>query len=633
LPVLKINAPKNYPERKIGIWNEDPTMPGYAWFNQDTMYDNIDLDFWRTKYQRTIEYLLYSGHNEWNIMCSEYHGDIVSDQFLLPRSCASSSCGYIPGWANVAATMLERDKIDFFASVHAEFGDDSGAVAGLFGSAYSTDIFEADRMGDKSINRMKNDNSFVKSFGTSVDPLHPLVQEAHLRLVRSYCEMFKPYQHFKGVRFISGASSLYYSGITEGYGDYDLKAFEDDTGIKVPVSGDDKKRFSKRYDWLMANAKEQWIDWRCRKMTEYYKKLRDAVCRDDPNRSIGIYVMNHGKVARLYDKWPATEPSVYEYFRECGIDMKMLANEKGISITPSIAPYLERSPVGDNVTNTIRPYSFSSDMSPYFQAQKEPAAFIAYHGNMEVLPRDKPRIADYWWDFGSWFGRKNGPHHIFSTPQPPDAYYREFLTHLLAEYDPQRITHGFWGSPDNGNIGEAQKFYAAFRAIPAVKFEDVPGADDPVRVRFYNGKSETFVYFVNRQYYPVDCTIAVSGIKKLTEMQSKVRIRADKKENGKSFYVVKIKPYEVVCYQGDGPISIASVEYAVPAEMTTFLEARIADVESYISKSSGEESEALKSTHAILVDQYKNKKYSRVFYTLQSPSILKYEMSKFQGAQ
>ena len=634
LPVLSVNSPADYPQRKIGIWNEDPTMPAYAWFNQDTMYDNIDLDFWRIKYQRTIEYLLYSGHNEWNIMCSEYNGDIASDPFILPRSCSGSICGYVPGWAGVAAAMLERDKIDFFASVHAEFNDDSGIVAGLFGSAYGADMSEVDRMGENSVNRMKNDNSFVKGgFGTSVDPLHPAVQEAHLRMVRVYCEMFKPYRHFKGIRFITGAGSLYYSDITQGYGDYNLKTFEKDTGIKVPVSYTDKKRFAKRYDWLMANAKEQWLDWRCRKITEYYKKLRDAVCQDDPDRSMGIYVMNHMQAAAMYDKRPSAGLQAYEYFRQCGLDMKMLAKEKGISITPSIAPYLERSPVGEGVKYGIRSYSLATDMSPYYQEQDEPAAFIAYHGNLEALPyHQPPKIANYWWDFGSWFGRKNGPHHIFSTPQPPDAYYREFLTHLLAEYDPQRITHGWWGSPDNGNIEEAQKFYAAFRAIPAVKFEDVPGADDPVRVRYYNGKdasakAESFIYLVNRQYYPVDCTIAVSGINSLTEIQSKEQISADKKENGKSSYALKIKPYEVVCYQADGKIKVEAVSSAVPPEVEQYLQTRINEVKTY-KGTSAQDNEELQKVYALLVEAYQSKKYSRVHYLLQSGPVLKYEMNK-----
>ncbi|OGV73322.1 MAG: hypothetical protein A3K19_14315 [Lentisphaerae bacterium RIFOXYB12_FULL_65_16] len=623
LPVLKTDTPENYPQRKIGVWNEDPTMPGYAWFNQDTMYDDIGLDFWRIKYQRTLEYLLYSGQNEWDIMCSEYNGDIASDPFILPRSQIGSCHGYIPGWAHVSATMLERDKIDFFASVHAEFRDTSGAVAAWFGSSYNTDIFEVDLMGEKSVNRMRNDNSFVNG-STSVDPLHPLVQDAHVRMVKAYCEMFKPYQHFKGIRFISGASSLYYSDITEGYGDYDLEAFGKDTGITVPVASDDKKRFAKRYQWLMENAKEQWIDWRCREFAEYYGRLRDAVCQDDPTRSFGIYVMNHMRVAATYDKWPSTELSVYEYFRQCGIDMKMLAKEKGISITPSIAPYLERSPVGDAVKYAIRAYSLSPDMSPYYQEQNEPAAFFAYHGNMEQLPFHKPKIADYWWDFGSWFGRKNGPHHIFSSPQPPDAYAREFFTHVLAEYDPQRITHGWWGCPDNGNIAEAQRFYAAFRSIPAVKFEDVLGAEDPVRVRYWHGNGESFVYLVNRESYPVQYSMSLTGVTVFTHTQDG-SVLSPVADGDHCRLDIALPSYDVTCLRGKGTVGILGTTFSVPEPVVRELEEDLDRLGKAIAaaEGSGADVTAVEAVQVLAQEALEARRYAQFRHLLQSGRVLK----------
>ena len=48
------------------------------------------------------------------------------------------------------------------------------------------------------------------------------------------------------------------------YDDRTIAQFEKEAGVKVPVPTDDPQRYSKRYQWIMANAKQAWIDWRCR---------------------------------------------------------------------------------------------------------------------------------------------------------------------------------------------------------------------------------------------------------------------------------------------------------------------------------------------------------------------------------
>ncbi len=41
--------------------------------------------------------------------------------------------------------------------------------------------------------------------------------------------------------------------------------FERETGVKIPVEANDPKRFTRRADWLLDNAKKEWTDWRCEK--------------------------------------------------------------------------------------------------------------------------------------------------------------------------------------------------------------------------------------------------------------------------------------------------------------------------------------------------------------------------------
>ena len=96
---------------------------------------------------------------------------------------------------------------------------------------------------------------------------------------------------------------------------------------------------------------------------------------------------------------------------------------------------------------------------------------------------------------------------------------------------------------------------------------------------------------------------------------------------GDSSYALKIKPYEVVCYQADGKIKVEAVSSAAPPEVDQYLQTRINEVKTY-KGTSAQDNEELQKVCALLVEAFQNKKYSRVHYLLQSGPVLKYEMNK-----
>jgi len=191
LPVRGITRFEKYPERRIGLWQEDPTMPAYAWFNQDTMHDDIDLGFWHTKWTRAIEYLNYSGQNLWNMLVFDYDGDTALDTHLLPPSWRASSHGRVPGWADLGALMLDREGIDFFAAVNPRIA--MRGLRGGFGKMIDTQHRRgADNMrsvsagGEALVECIGADDYYASSY----NPLHPAVQDTYARIVRLYTEKF-----------------------------------------------------------------------------------------------------------------------------------------------------------------------------------------------------------------------------------------------------------------------------------------------------------------------------------------------------------------------------------------------------------------------------------------------------------
>lgn len=626
LPVRKITRFSTYPERRIGLWQEDPSMLGGSWFNQDSLHDNIDLRFWHTKWTRVIEYLNYSGQNLWNMLVFDYDGDTALGAYPVPQSWRVSKNGRVPGWADVGALMLDRAGVTFFVELHDRAGDTYG-LRRMIGEKYTR---ANDRMshvsakGAELVECIGNDNFYT----AACNPLHPVVQERYKTLVRLYAEKFGAYKRFGGAHFpTTGVSSLYFHSLAEGYGDATIGAFEKDTHIAIPVDERAPKRYSERYAWLMDNAKEEWISWRAGKIFAFYKELSEILRKGDDSRRLFISLRLGKTSPDLYEQWPLKRADLYQYWRECGVDLQLYANEPGIVICPTTQPNRGRiygEGRGFRDEYNWRYVNFSPELPNILKRYDERSAMIAYHSNLEVLPRHKTRIPSYWWAFGAWFGRVNGPIHAFSTPLPSEEYVLENMAHVLAASDPQRIVHGWWGSSDNGCISQFATFYAAYRSIPAVPFREVPGADDPVVVRYYHGKGESFVYLVNREYYPVHCHLELSGVNTFVHTQNGSVFKPVRGEAGARLDI-DLDPYAVMCLQGDGVVAISGTSFVVPDSVVNGLTGDLRRFRAMIKRKNrdGGNTTVDEMVRKKAEDALAARKYSRLHYLLQSGPVLR----------
>ena len=639
LPVRKATRFERYPERRIGVWQEDPTMPAYAWFNQDTMHDAIDLGFWHTKWTRSIEYLNYSGQNLWNMLLFDYDGDTALDTHLLAPSWRASSHGRVPGWADLGAMMLDREEIDFFAAVNPRI-----AMRGLRGGFGKMIDSEHRRGADNMRSVSAGGAALVECIGADdyyapcYNPLHPVVQDAYARIVRLYTEKFGKYAHFKGVHFLTTeASSLYFHSLEQGYGDYSIALFENDTGIRVPVSAHEPRRYSQRHAWLMANAREPWVTWRTRKILEFYRRLSEIVRRGDPSRRLCISLRGGKTLVKHQERWPLDDASLTEYWRECGLDLRLFEQEPGIALMPALVPnrgriYGEGRKRGGRDEYNWRGSSFQEELPAALRRFHERWAMVSYHNNLEVLPHTRQRIPSYWWAFGSWAGRINGPMHCFSTPHPSEEYVLEHLVHVLAGSDPQRIIHGWWGCPDNGHLAAFSRFYSAFRSIPAVDFTDVPRADDPVKVRYYLGKGESFLYLVNRAPYPVQCSLHVSGVTRFTQTRSG-EVFTLAPDGPRSRLDIMLTPFDVVCLRGTGAVTIYEIAGTVPEAVAGDL-SRELGLSAAIVEAEGNDGSDVAAAQLVLRqarEALAAGHYARLRHLLQSGPVLRLRMRQRIG--
>ena len=130
---------------------------------------------------------------------------------------------------------------------------------------------------------------------------------------------------------------IWFGSIHSGYDDYTTGLFEEETGIKVLVDKAAPDRFSKRYDFLTYACRRAWVDWRCRKIRELVRAMRDALveCRPDLRLTLNLWeepyvpwILGSGLAQhQLYAR-----PSSHDIWLDAGLDVATCSAASPISI-------------------------------------------------------------------------------------------------------------------------------------------------------------------------------------------------------------------------------------------------------------------------------------------------------------
>ena len=261
-----------------------------------------------------------------------------------------------------------------------------------------------------------------------------------------------------------------------------------------------------RSQWLMANAKEPWIQWRCRKLHDYYKELAALLRakRGDLTLGVVIFAAESAKATADYlnPEWRALQ-----WAREQGIDPALYVNDPEIVLRYSMVPADLRWKRAHGSTDPEVFDLRTVDSAPEMVAPLAltPAASVNMHDRYfeDAVARTAPlkglpgKAQECAWRVSALNG--NTVHglenHVFA----------------LNNLDALTITKGGFLVGTLGIEDKLARFAKAYRALPAVKFDDVAGLADPVRVRQKVVDGANFFYVLNRLPYPVDVSLALAG--------------------------------------------------------------------------------------------------------------------------
>lgn len=333
---------------------------------------------------------------------------------------------------------------------------------------------------------------------------HPAVQASILNIVGDICKRWAKYPSFEGLVFSSYPGDLGLvighlprdlDFLSYGYGDYTIKLFEKETKIKIPVNDTDYDRFQQRYDWLMKNKEEEWIDWRCQKMLELHRLILKKIKEARPDLKLFSLFYNS---AECIDDWLSTSGTDFHtYMRWMAQDPSLYATEKDLCA----GRFLYNQPAWN-----CQAYN------------RHPEVIKAYERNdnravMVFCPFDENYITHKWTKQFPWMKL------IVDAPEPGIAFTEPFV-HSVIDSDPDRIFYGWMdGNILFGQEESRRKFNQAFLPLPKEKFRPVTGegVDKNVAVRELARDGKHYFYVINPGWWDVKLAIELKDKANITD--------------------------------------------------------------------------------------------------------------------
>lgn len=534
LPVESFSG--SVPARSLGMYYEDPVMASSFGIVQT---DNVPE--FSTVVDRLLDYMQSFGLNLFRYPVIWYAGPLYGQS----KSGNSGASGRKHP-RDFPAYLLKRlnargMKFNGWLHIH--------QLASL--NPYCLIDEERVLAGEETAVNMRGDNHLFYTGWHSKDPaynpLDPRVQRAVKNLVSEILDRYGQEPALEGFTLNVTQCSLFaFGSIKSGYNDCNLRAFQEDTGIRIPVDAHDPQRFTQSHDWLLANARAEWITWRCRKIHDYYREIADLLTTARPDLKLGVslyqYPVTHREGLENADYLRAGhDPN--QWHREQGLDAALFARDRNIvlirhgdlRLRDMQSPRRRRSGSQLEALENLRTTSLAPEMVQVFA--QLPAAELNLHDGYweDAVGRKSPlALPD---------GGRECPWRVAQL-NANTFYALEQFVAGVNNFDALSIAKGGFVIGLNGMEPYMGRFAQAFRALPAVKFSDVPGLADPVRVRQRVVDGSNYFYVLNRLPYPVTVEIRLAGAE-AEDLVSNEKSAGDK-------ILLTLKPYDLRSFRQAG---------------------------------------------------------------------------------
>lgn len=480
--------------RSVGMYYEDPAI-----LLDFGCYANV-MPGLEQMLDRLSAYMQYSGQTLLIYPLVWYQG-IIGDTYN-PRS-------HPEDFYQAVLAIFDREGLSFMPSInhHNIYFPDLALSEERFedGSLHDTPI--------SILNTGKPNPGGWHGTPPNFNVMHPAVQENILANIQHFIDEGAAHPSFKGIALhLTNHCLASFGELSAGYNDYVIDAFSRATGISVPVSRQEPLRGKLYYEWLMANAREEWIDWRCQALAEFYGRIAERLRQARPD--LRLLVCNLGPMGEVKNEKFRDEDFARQRYRGMGLDPKYLAAIPNVTLAQNIMPADYRWRRGHGSTDPNLQHLRNFDLLPgtYSFLNTAPTPWLHMHDRYWESPIG--RTGGRRWngpgkgELGAWFSEHSWR---VSTLNPAGVHAMRHYIAPLRHNDLLGITKGGFLIGTHGMEGLLRPFARAFRALPAQRFADVASGNDAITLRRLEQDGATWFYMVNTTATPVEARLRLSA--------------------------------------------------------------------------------------------------------------------------
>ncbi len=421
----------------------------------------------------------------------------------------------------------------------------------------------------------------IRVGGARYNPLNPVWQDFVIALVREMAQRYKSHRAFAGIDLrVNTNVSIAYPNLDWGYGDFTMAMFTRDTGIKVPGTANDPKRYAERHAFLTSERRGEFIAWRCKKISGFHKRVAKALAAVREDLTLYLGFMNAFTShfdAKANMGWEE-RVSPYQYMREKGMDLSLYKDTRNLAL---LRPRRETSftyKLGRSGTEYKKERTFDSRVDDMFTSPGMVTGLKIFNEYHESRLMDFDRKVEA----AGWFASSRiwlvGT-HVIAEPHYMKRY-AQAMNQLNAAY----LFDGGWQAPF-GREERLRKFAMVFRQIPAVRFKRLDLPTQPVGIHVAEYRGRGWVYLVNDSFAPVAVNLELTSAqaREVTRM-GETGVVTMKVNNRESLAAFTIGPYLLVAFKTDtGPLQVKAATVTPGKFYLDWLNARLSQVKTRLA--------------------------------------------------
>ncbi|HEV3417108.1 MAG TPA: family 10 glycosylhydrolase, partial [Pirellulales bacterium] len=330
--------------------------------------------------------------------------------------------------------------------------------------------------------------------------LDPRVQDAMLHVIHELVARYGGHPSLSGLAIeLSADGFAQLPGEAWGLDDRTIARFEQEAHVSVPGQG--RERFAERESYVTGAGRRAWLLWRSEVLADFYRRVQRELAAVRPDARLYLAptnMLNSRELERDLRPGLPSHGRIDEALLAVGIRPESYRNEKGIVLLRQ----QRISPPGSLATQAIDiETNRSSDWDAAIHVQRSSGSLF-YHEPQRL------RLASF--DAKSPFGKDKTYTLLVSQLSPSQDDNRRRFVHSLAALDSDAMFDGGWLLP-LGQEPALKDLIAAYRRLPAERFETVADSIEPITVRSLHSGGRTYAYVVNDSPWPVRVTVQVEG--------------------------------------------------------------------------------------------------------------------------